>query len=406
MNSRRWRSAVLTAAATGTILLAAVGCSSTAPAASSSPLKIGASLPLTGPVADVAKSGEQGYQLWASDVNSAGGLLGRKVSLDILDDGFDTNAVVTNYNKLISEDKVDLLLGTFSSLTNAPASAVAARQHMLYVEPSGGNGALFTRGFTNLFFAQPGTTDTLPAPFVSYITGLSKDKRPQTAAYLTQDDPSVAPALAIFQKKFEALGIKTVYSQTYPPTTKSFDPVASAIAAVKPDMIVQGAVTDDGVQFVRSLEKVAFSPKFLFQTQSPSDPAYPDAIGSGNEEGVFTAVGWSPDAKYPGNEAFVAGYTKTYGSAPSEDAANSYTTGQVVAAAVKAVGSLNQAKLATWLHSHTVQTIVGPLKWDKTGVPIGSLLLAQWQGGTLKIVAPSSAATSSTTVSPKPNWQG
>ena len=405
MKSRQWSRALLIASLSGIVAIAVVGCSAPT-STSNSPIKIGMSLPLTGPVADVAKSGDQGYQAWATQVNATGGLLGRKVSLDILDDGFDTNAVVTNYNKLISQDKVSLLLGTFSSLTNAPASAVAARQHMLYVEPSGGNAALFTRGFTNLFFAQPGTTTDLPTQFVKYVASLPTSKRPRTAAYLTQDDPSAAPAIAIFQKDLEKLGIKTVYNQTYPTTTSSFDSIASSIAQLKPDMIVQGAVADDGVQFVRSLEKIAYGPKLLFQTQSPSDPGFPAAIGSGNEQAIFTAVGWSPDAKYPGNAAFVSAYTKKYGAAPSEDAANSYTAGQVLEAAVKGVGSLDQAKLASWLHSHTVQTIVGPLKWDKTGVPEGSLLLAQWQSGALRIVAPSTAATSNKIINSKPNWQG
>src|SRR5215467_11413054 len=124
----------------------------------SGPITIGMSLPMTGPVADVSKSGYQGYELWASQVNASGGLLGRQVRLDVLDDGFDPNQTAADYTRLISQDHVNLLLGTFSSLLNAPASAIAARQGMLYVEPSGGAATLFTRGFTDLFFAQPGTT--------------------------------------------------------------------------------------------------------------------------------------------------------------------------------------------------------------------------------------------------------
>ena len=93
-----------------------------------------------------------------------------------------------------------------------------------------------------------------------------------------------------------------------------------------------------------------------------------------------------------------------FGAPPTEDAANSYTAGQVLAAAVKAVGSLNQSALATWLHGHTVSTIVGPLKWDKAGDPEGSLLLSQWQHGTLQVVAPASAATTKTVLLTKPAW--
>src|SRR5258705_5190536 len=164
-------------------------------------------------------SGSDGYRLRASQVNATGGLLGRKVKLNVLDDGFEPNQNASNYTRLISRDKVDLLLGTFSSLLNAPASAIAARQGMLYVEPSGGAPTLFTRGFKNLFFAQPGTSTTLPDQFVGYITSLPAGQRPKTAAYVTQDDPSASVAVANFKKKLEALGVKTRYNQTYDPST-------------------------------------------------------------------------------------------------------------------------------------------------------------------------------------------
>jgi branched-chain amino acid transport system substrate-binding protein len=406
MYPRQRRRALTVIAVSSVLASVLVGCSSTSGAPSSGPIKIGMSLPLSGAVADVSKSGYNGYKEWADEVNASGGLLGRQIKLDVLDDGFDTNADVANYNRLISQDKVDLLLGTFSSLLNAPASAVAARQHMLYIEPSGGDPALFTRGFTNLFFAQPAAGNHLPDQFVAYIKSLPAGSRPKTAAYLQQDDPSVAAAMAIFQKDFEKLGIKTVYNQTYPPSLSAFDPIAASVVAAKPQMIIQGAVTGDGVQFVRSLQKLSYSPKILFQTQSPSDDSYPAAVGKANTEGIFTAVGWSPKSAYPGNASFVKAYTKRFGSPPTEDAANSYTAGQVLAEAVKEVGSLNQAKLISWLHTHTVQTIVGPLKWDKSGVPEGSLLLSQWQGGALQIVAPKSAATSNHVIATKPKWQG
>ena len=403
---RHPRSIRYLAAATITAL-AAAACSSAATTAgkvSSGPITIGMSLPMTGPVADVSKSGLQGYQLWSSQLNAAGGLLGHQLKLDVLDDGFDPNQTATDYTRLISQDKVNLLLGTFSSLLNAPASAIAARQGMLYVEPSGGAASLFTRGFTNLFFAQPGTTTSEPDRFVAWIASLPASQRPATAAYVTQDDPSAAPAVAVFKTRLQALGIKTVYDQTYDPSTTNFDAIASSVAHARPQLVIQGAVADDGAAFVRSLEKLNFSPRMLFQTNAPSDSAYPSAIGRANAQGVFTAEAWSPQATYPGNAAFVAAYTKKFGSPPTEDAANSYTAGQVLAAAVRAVGRIDQKALATWLHTHTVSTIVGPLKWNSAGDPEGSLLLAQWQGGKLQIVAPKSAATTSRIVTVKPAW--
>jgi ABC-type branched-subunit amino acid transport system substrate-binding protein len=405
--SRRWRlAAALIAVGCG---VAGCGGSSSSTGSSAGavhrPLVVGMSLPLTGPVADVSKSGYQGYRLWAAEENAHGGLLGRPVKLDVLDDGFDPGQDASNYLRLITQDHVNLLLGTFSSLLNAPASAVAARQGMLYVEPSGGDSTLFTRGFKNLFFAQPGTTATEPDRFVQWIASLPATRRPKTAAYITADDPSAAPAVSSFQTKLQHLGIKTVYSKTYDPSTSNFDPIASAVAQAKPDMIIQGAVATDGAQFVQALQQLSFSPKILFQTNAPTDETYASAIGGGAKaDGIFTAEAWSPQAHYPGNATFVAAYTKKFGHAPSEDAANSYTAGQVLAAAVKGVGSLDQHALQSWLHTHTVQTIVGPLKWNAAGDPLGSLLLAQWQQGKLQIVAPAGVATSRHIVNPKPAW--
>jgi branched-chain amino acid transport system substrate-binding protein len=402
----RIRALSLLAALVASAVASLVATGSQASASSSKPpITIGMSLPMTGPVADVSKSGYQGYELWAQRINQSGGLLGRNVKLDMLDDGFDPNQDAQNYLRLITQDHVNLLLGTFSSLLNADASAVAARQGMLYVEPSGGDASLFTRGFKDLFLAQPGTSSTEPEQMVAWIKSLPKAKRPTTAAYVTADDPSAAPAVAVFKTELQRLGIKTVYNKTYDTSTTNFDSIASGVVAAKPQMIIQGAVAQDGSQFVQALEQLSYTPKVIFQTNAPSDSGYASAVGgAAKANGIFTAEAWDATATYPGNQAFIAAYKKRFGSVPTEDAANSYTAGQVVAAAVRAVGSLNQKALAVWLHTHSVSTIVGKLKWNKAGDPGGALLLAQWQNGTLQLVAPKSVATSNHIINPKPRW--
>ncbi len=146
----------------------------------------------------------------------------------------------------------------------------------------------------------------------------------------------------MFKTRLQALGIKTVYDQTYDPSTTNFDAIASSVAHARPQLVIQGAVADDGAAFVRSLEKINFSPRMLFQTNAPSDSAYPAAIGRADAQGVFTAEAWSAQATYPGNAAFVAAYTKKFGSPPTEDAANSlHHAGQGPGlAAIRAVGRI------------------------------------------------------------------
>ena len=159
-------------------------------AASSEPLKIGASLPLTGDFAEPGVAAKQGYEIWQELVNKNGGLLGRQVQLIIKDDQSDQNVIVSDYNALIQKEKVDLLLGTFSSLLNLPASAVAERNKMLFVEPAGGSPEMFSRGFKYLFFAQQATSQHQADLFAEWVTGLPDDQKPKTAAYVIADDPS------------------------------------------------------------------------------------------------------------------------------------------------------------------------------------------------------------------------
>jgi len=392
----------------GAVAAAAVmltsACGVSGEAASTGPIVIGMSLPLTGPVADRSKPGREGYQYWADEINAGGGLLGRQVELKILDDGFDQQTAISDYNRLISQDKVDLLLGTFSSDLNLAVAPVAERFRYLYVQPSGGADEIFERNFTHLFFAQPTTTQRLPNQFVSLIEKMPAAERPKTLALVQVDDPNTTQAAGIFETRLAALGVKTVYNQTYAPDTSNFDTIASSIKQLAPDLVINGAVAADGSALVRAFQKIGFSPKMLYQANSPTEPSYPQTVGEANTEGIFTPIAYSTEADFPGNKAFVDGYTKKYGGPPVEDAANSYTAGQVLAAAIKAVGRLDQDALATWLHANTVPTIVGDLRWDAAGRPQGELLLAQFQAGALKIVAPEQAATSKATLL-KPTWR-
>src|SRR3954454_13670892 len=409
---RGWSGTTLRAvAASATVLLAVAACGSTPSESSGSgdskdPIVVGISLPLTGDFSQPGGEARKGYEIWRDQVNAAGGLLGRQVELKITDDASNQDTVVTDYTKLITQDKVDLLLGTFSTLLNFPASAVAEKNGMLYVEPAGGAPKMFDRGFKKLFFAQQATAGHQPDVFVDYIKSLPADQRPKTAAYPTQDDPFTTPVIESMQKKLEALVVQTVYTTTYPADATNFQTIASAIAAAKPDLVAQGAVFEDGVGLIRSLQQLNYSPKFMFQTSAPSEGTqFSDGIGAANTEGIFYTVSWDQNAKTPGNDQFVAECKKRHNNdTPPEDAADAYAAAQVLQAASKAVGSFDQAKMATWLHGHTVKTILGDLSWDQTGAPTSEFLLAQWQKGEVQIVAPKAAATVDSAVAKSP-WQ-
>jgi branched-chain amino acid transport system substrate-binding protein len=360
-------------------------------------LKIGASLPLTGEFSEPGKAAQQGYKVWEAITNAKGGLLGRKVQMVIKDDASNQNTIVADYNALISKDKVDLLLGTFSSLLNLPASAVAERNRKLFVEPAGGAPDLFSRGFKYLFFAQQATADHQGDVWANYIASLPADQRPKTAAYPTLDDPFAQPTSKGIEAILSKAGIKTVYRETYTIDNANYDSIASSIKSKGADLVVNGATFEDGVGVIRSLLKVGYKPKWLYQTTAPSlGDQYAKAIGKENTEGVFYAVSHSAEAKTPGNDAFVAKYKEMFGGTEvPEDAADAYATAEVMQAAVEGVGSINdQLKLADWLRSNSVDTILGTLSWNQDGSPKGQFLVGQWQNGKPEIVLPKDAATS------------
>ena len=369
-------------------------------------ITIGASLPLTGDFSQPGGEAKRGYEIWQQLTNENGGLLGKQVELTILDDASDQNTVVTDYNRLISQDDVDLLLGTFSSLLNLPASAVAEKNDMVYVEPAGGAPDMFSRGFTYLFFAQQATATHQGDLYSQYILSLPEGERPTTAAYPTQDDPFAAPVIDGIRAQLEAGGIETVYQTVYPPETTNFDTIASDIKASGAELVAHGAVFEDGIGMIRSFQKVGYSPASFFETSAPSNSnQFSDAIGLENTEGIFYAVSWHPDTDTPMNAEFVAAYQAKYdGAVPAEDAADGFAAAQVLQAAVEATGGLDQAAIRDYLHANPVDTILGTLSWDETGAPQQAFLLAQWQDGASQIVLPEDLATTDTIVAPKPDW--
>jgi branched-chain amino acid transport system substrate-binding protein len=389
------------------VLLAAAGCGDDdddgggggGGEASGDPIKVGASLPLTGEFSEPGKAARQGYEVWEAMVNEQGGLIeGRPVEMVIKDDQSNQNTIVSDYNALISQDQVDLLLGTFSSLLNLPASAVAERNRMLYVEPAGGAPELFDRGFRYLFFAQQATADKQGEVWANYITELPENERPKTAAYPTLDDPFAQPTSEGIEAILKPAGIETVYRETYTIDNPNLDGIANALKSRNPDLVVHGATFEDGVGMVRALRKADFTPKVLYQTTAPSlGDQYSGAIGEQTTEGIFYGVSHSKEADTPGNPEFVAKYREMFGGQEvPEDAADAYAAAQVLQAAVDAVGTIErerQLELADWLRENEVDTILGPLSWDDQGRPEGEFLVGQWQSGAPEIILPEAAAT-------------
>lgn len=371
------------------------------------PIVIGVSQALTGDKAEPGTGIEHGYQVWVKEINDAGGLLGRKVELKEYDNQSLAETAVSQIERLITVDKVDLLVGPFSSALTIPTSAIAEKYKMAFVEGAGGAPGVFSRQFHYIFFVQPAVAAKQADPFVNYIVSLPADQRPKTAAYPQEDDPFVSATEDGAQATLEAAGIKTVYKQVYPPTQTDFASIAAAVKASGADIVLGGTIFGDAVGQVQAYASINYQPKAIYFTSGPSTVgAFKQALGD-KVNGIFTGDGWIEASKATGNANFVAEYHAMF---PAEtqipgEAAQGYSVGQVLQAAVTATQSLDNTKIADWLHANKVDTVQGPIGWDELGRPNGSFLLEQYSNGQLNVVAPSDDPNKAADpVYPKPNW--
>ena len=375
----------------------------------SKPVVIGISLSLSGDFSDEGKAAMRGYKLWAAYANAHGGLLGRKVTLKIVDDTSSPTQAVSNYENLITHDKVDFVLGPFSTLLTAPSATIAHRYGYAFVEPAGGGPAVFQAKLDNVFFAQPAPAVKNADVLAKYILSLPKSKRPKTAAYPMLDDPFAAPPIQRLQATLEKAGVKTVYSATYPAELTDWSPIVAKIAAKKPDLVAAGTQSVDGYAFARGFKQLKYNPKFLYLENGANDPLnFPSKIGRANTTGILSSGDWFPAEKSNGNKQFISAYVKAYGGDKTGQdidttSAEAYSAGQILQQAVAKTHSLDNKAIIAALHKGVWHTVNGNLSWDKYGMPKGNTILVQWVGGKLTPVFPASVALHKPIL--KPAWK-
>jgi len=285
----RFLSLGATAAITAALLAgcSSSGTTSTAPSTSptsTAPILIGASLSLTGDFSADGIAFKRGYELWASDVNAAGGLLGRQVQLKILNDASSPTQVVTNYQQLISSDHVNLTFGPFSSLLTTPATTVAARSGFAFIEGAGGAPSVFTSPANaqahNVFDVSLPIVDEM-VPFINWVKSLPASQRPKTAAYPMADDPFADPPVQLAQQMLQSAGIRTVYSKIFPAEVPDYAPAANNVAAKAADAVVLGSTDVPTVgAFIKAFQQQHYNPKIFIAAAGPDQGAdFTSAVG-------------------------------------------------------------------------------------------------------------------------------
>jgi len=415
MKPHRTRFLTISAVTAATAMVVAA-CSSSGSSNSSGngnakPVVIGASLSLTGDFSADGQAFKRGYELWASEVNKTGGLLGRKVQLVFQNDASDPTTVATNYTKLIAQQKVNLVFGPFSTLLTVPAAKVAARYGYAFPEGAGGGPAVYQLKLPNVFNPSPPIADQL-VPFADWVAALPATERPKTAAYPQVNDPFADPMTEAAQSILQKAGVRTVYSKIYPAENPDYKAGADAVAATGAQMVVLGSVdVPTATAFIQAFEQQHYNPKIFAASSGPDQGAdFVKAVGAKNTNGIMVPNGWYAGLPNPLSQAFVKAYVAKYGGSPSDinaDSAEGYSVGEITAAAVKATHSLDNKKIISFLHSSvTLQTVQGPVKFNSVGENVvAQKFIFQWQTGPKFVqVLPSSASGSVPIVNPKPAW--
>jgi branched-chain amino acid transport system substrate-binding protein len=410
---------IAAATAAAITLLAACssgGSSGNSGSGSKSPILIGVSLSLTGDFSADGQAFQRGYNLWAGDVNKAGGLLGRQVKFKFLDDKSDPTQGSTNIQQLISSDHVDMLFGPFSSLITGPTASVAARYGFAMIEGAGGAPAVFNtpsnQARHNVFDVSYPIVDQYD-PLTSWIKSLPAGERPKTAAYPIVNNPFTIPPEQRAQSQLEAAGVKTVYSKVLPEELPNAKSVADQVAASGAQAVFLGSVDVPTVAaFMKAFQQQHYNPKLMAATAGPDQgAAFLNAVGKANATGIMTSNGWYGGYDNSQSKTMVQEYIAKYGGTPSDinsDVAEGYGVGQVAAQAIKATGGTDQAKIIRYLHSGvTLQSVQGPVQFSSLGMNIKPVIFVfQWQDGNYAQVLPVDAAGSGKIMFPKPNWAG
>jgi branched-chain amino acid transport system substrate-binding protein len=372
-------------------------------------IKVGASLSLSGDFSADGQAFKRGYTLWAANVNRHGGLLGCPVKLDIVSDASNPAQVVTNYQKLISSDHVDLTFGPFSTLLTVPSSKVANRFGYALIEGAGGAPAVFANGLHNVFDVSLIIKDQLVTA-AKYLASLPKSQRPKTAAYPTSNDPFTQPQLPVARKIMEKAGVKTVYAKVFPAEVTDFTPIATGVAATKAQAVFLGSVDVPTVSaFIQAFAQQHYNPKAFVATAGPDQGAdFLKAVGS-NAEGVMVPNGWYPGEVNSRSRAMVKAYLKKYGGTASginADVAEGYAVGEVAQQAVTAIKSLDNKKLIAYLHGgKTFNSVQGAVKFNSLGENVAAKAFTfQWQHGKYIQVLPKGNKKSKKAEYPKRAW--
>lgn len=377
-----------------------------------SPIRIGASASKTGVYAALGQKQLRGYELCVQHANDKGGVLGRKLELVVEDDQSRGPTAAAIYEKLIAQDKVDLVLGPYGSPMTVPVADVTEKHKMPMVAPSIGTTSFFKQGRKFIFMVY--------SPGEMYLEGfveLVARNGLKTIALVSEDSifpPAVVKGVSELAKK---RGLRVVFAEAYPKGTTDFSAILTRVRAIAPDAL--GAVTyfEDAVAVTRQMKELNLNLRMYAATIGPGQPEFYEMLGR-TAEFVYGPSQWEPEfvtiragglipiaRHYPGAREFVEAHRRAYpGADLSYHTAAGYAGCQVLTEAVRRAGSLDREKIRDAILKLDFNTVFGAFKVDADGLQIAhKMVTVQWQDAKRVIVWPEELAPGKPRY-PTPPW--
>lgn len=369
------------------ILACAIGAGTRTLAADTSPIVIGTTVSETGAYSDAGKFALEGYQLYIKEQNAKGGWLGRQLQLKFYDDASDPATSLTEYQKLVQQDHVNLLVGPYSSAITAAVANIADQYKMPMISPEVAATGPFKRGLKYIFQGTA-TSDR----YVYGAIQIAKAQGYKRIALTGEDTAFPKSIAAAVPDMAKAAGLDIVFNELYPHNASDYTAIVQKIKQANPDVVLAISYFPDSVGILRALKQANVTPKELFFTIGPAEPNFAKEAG-GDATGVLFASNWNAELKTQGNTAFASAFKAEFGLAPDYHAAQNYAAMQVLGAAIANAKSLDSDKIRDFMATHEVETVCGTYKVDSTGTQAGyDSLTEQWQGGKQLVVYPAKYA--------------
>jgi branched-chain amino acid transport system substrate-binding protein len=338
------------------------------------PIKIGFGMSLTGGLAVGGKPALVTFEMWRQDVNAKGGLLGRPVDFVYYDDQTNPSTVPAIYTKLLDVDRVDLVVSGYGTNLQAPAMPIITQRNLLFM-------CLFGLAvndqfnYPRFFQIQPNGPDARSAASAGFLeTAMTMNPKPKRLAIVGADAEFPHVALEGARDNAKSLGLGVVYDRTYPPNSVDFAPIIRSIQATDPDVVYVASYPPDSVGITRAANEIGLRTTMFGGAMIGLQFAPIKAQLGPLLNGIVAYELYVPEPtmSFPGIEDFLKRYQERAGKEGIDSLGFylppfAYAEMQILEQAVMAVGSLDQGKLADYIHTTTFKTVVGDIKFGPNG---------------------------------------